>query len=164
MKKTSVISTLTLIMIFLMSSIAQAQRAPLPVPVIITLTPEIQLCDDGRINTNLCEPVAIYPIVDEDDIHMVIYNVESGDDEGELSLFVDAEILSGVPDDNEYPIELARSTDNFAILYWMPDGNYVVSAGPDFEGKVFLFTFSEFPSQVPTVVTYFSDTNELAIP
>ncbi len=121
-------------------------------------------CDDGRININLCEPVAIYPVMDDEGVHMVVYNVERGDDIGEFAFFVDAETLSDVREDTLYPVEIARSEDDFAILYWMPEGHYQVNAGPDFEGKVFTFAFEHFPGQIPTVTTYFSATNEIVTP
>lgn len=110
-------------------------------------------CDDGRININLCEPVAIYPIFSDEGVHMVVYNTERGDDIGEFAFFVDAEILNNVTRDDNFTIELGRSEDNFAVLNWTVDNHYQVVAGPDYEGKFFIFEFAEFPFEIPTITT-----------
>lgn len=114
-----------------------------------------QICDDGRVNINLCEPIAIYPIFDVDGVHMVIYNVERGDDIGEFALYLDADDLSLVPYNSNQAIELGRSRDNFVVVYWLPSNEYQINAGPDHEGKVFVYRFSTFP-QLPTVSTFYA--------
>lgn len=124
---------------------------------IVTDTVElVSICDDGRMNINLCEPIAIYPIYDDEGTHIVIYNVERGDDIGEFALFLSADDLTDVPDSLEVPIELARSQDGFVTVYYLPSNEYQINVGPDDEGKVFVYRFTTIP-QLPVIDSFFAD-------
>lgn len=125
---------------------------PTPEP---TPTPITSPCDDGRINTNVCEPVAIYLNQDDDGgINIEVWDVRKGDDIGEFGFFVPADELEALPDDPEEPIQVAQMDDGFATLYYLPSGEYQVNAGPDYEGKFFEFRFDLFLDVQPEVSTF----------
>lgn len=114
---------------------------------------EKSACADGRINFIACEPVAIYPVQDNDGWAMNVWIVERGDPIGRPGFFVSAEELAGLPTNPDTPILVAESEDGFTQLYWLPSNEYQVNAGPDYEGKVFTFRFQRFPGQLPTLTT-----------
>lgn len=114
---------------------------------------EKSACADGRINFIACEPVAIYPVQDDDGWAMNVWIVERGDPIGRPGFFVSAEELAGLPANPDAPILVAESEDGFTQLYWLPSNEYQVNAGPDYEGKVFAFCFKSFPGQLPTLTT-----------
>jgi hypothetical protein len=117
------------------------------------------MCDDGRTNINLCEPLAVYPVESDDGIGMVIYAVTRGDDIGDWMLYVPAEDMAQL---GEGQCLLATSGDGFVTVFWM-NGTMLVYAGPDDEGKVFVFIYHSFPG-VPSFETYFGSAPDLAFP
>jgi hypothetical protein len=113
------------------------------------------LCPDGRINEFDCEPVAIYPVRDEDRYGIEVWIIEAEEKGiGRFGFFVSSADLDALPDNPEAPILVAESKDGFAKLYKLPTGELQVNAGPDYEGKMFVFTLEDFPNTYPTVNTY----------
>jgi hypothetical protein len=111
------------------------------------------LCDDGRINYNDCEPVAIYPVNDEGSHGIEVWIVDTSP-VGRFGFFVSAQDLDALPENPAAPIKIASSKDGFATLYKLPSGEYQVNAGPDKEGKTFIFRFDGLPpGEYPTVTT-----------
>lgn len=133
-----------------------------PVTVNCEEPPAESACADGRLNTNLCEPVAIYPIFtsDADVPGLSIWGTRvdriDNNPGGEFLFFVPGAELQDLPDNPEESILIEESDDGFARLYKLPDGQFLVQAGPDFEGKVFNFYFDDLASgNVPTITTFF---------
>jgi hypothetical protein len=108
-----------------------------------------EMCDDGRSNTNLCEPIAIYPIETGDGIGIDIWDTRRTGSRGQL-LYVAAEELDTLPETN---CELGQSADGFVSMISL-GGHIVVIAGPDDENKTFIFFFEEFPG-LPVTDTMF---------
>lgn len=139
-------------------SVGQANASSRPVAVSCTegedgLRP---YCPDGRINYRDCEPVAIYPVQDEDGVGILVYVVKREDKGvGEFGFFVSFAELNALPENPEEPILIAETDDGFAQLYKLPSGEYQVNAGPDDEGKVFEFRFSIIPGEYPEIETWF---------
>ena len=120
--------------------------------------PYTELCDDGRTNTNLCEPIAIYPIETDDGIGMVIWDARRTGSEGQL-LYIPAETMAGLTDAS---CLLGASADGFAQVVWL-GGSMVIFAGPDDENKTFIFYYQQsFPS-LPSTDTFFGGV-ELNLP
>ena len=114
------------------------------------------ICDDGRININLCEPIAIYPTSDDEGVHMTVMIFEHGAPDSRFGFFVSAQQLASLPRTQPHPMmRVAQSQDGFAVLYWLASNEYQINAGPDFEGKTFVFRFAVFPNQTPIVETFF---------
>jgi hypothetical protein len=112
--------------------------------------PYVELCADGRTNTNLCEPIAIYPIETDDGVGIAIWDTRRTGSEGEL-LYIAAEELVGLPDTS---CLLGASADGFAQVVWL-GGSMVIFAGPDDENKTFIFYYqTSFPS-IPAPDTLF---------
>ncbi|MEO1644689.1 MAG: hypothetical protein AAFR67_05845, partial [Chloroflexota bacterium] len=67
--------------------------------------------------------------------------------QGSFSLYVAAETLSGALDaGTDVFCQIAVSADERTGVYLLPDGQFIVVHGPDFEQKFFIFTFETFPS------------------
>jgi len=102
----------------------------------------VSQCDDGRLNILTCEPVAIYPTVDEEGVGLQLWVYRRGADFATPSYFASpqdlAEAQAAIGD---APLEIGSTPDGFATLYLLPSGEYQVNAGPDEEGKVFVFRF-----------------------
>jgi hypothetical protein len=108
-----------------------------------------EMCDDGRTNTNLCEPVAIYPIETDDGIGINIWDARRTGTEGEL-LYISAEQRAQL---STASCIMGKSKDGFVIMVWLGDALRVY-AGPDDENKTFIFIYKTFPS-LPTFETFF---------
>ena len=120
--------------------------------------PYTELCDDGRTNTNLCEPIAIYPIETDDGIGMAIWDARRTGSEGQL-VYIPAETMAGLTDAS---CLLGASADGFAQVVWL-GGSIVIFAGPDDENKTFIFYYQlSFPS-LPSADTFFGGV-ELNLP
>jgi hypothetical protein len=117
--------------------------------------PVPRFCDDGRININLCEPIAIYPTPDDSGVNMTVMIFEHGAPESRFGFFVSAQQLANLPRTPHQTMKVAQSRDGFAVLYWLASNEFQINAGPDFEGKTFVFRFSVFPNQTPIVETFF---------
>jgi hypothetical protein len=106
------------------------------------------VCADGRINEE-CDIVAIYPIEDDDGIHIQVWYVLPDDSaNGQFAFMLYADELDALPDNPDEAILIASSSDDFVKLYWMPDNTYQINAGPDSEGKIRVFVFDTFPGTV----------------
>jgi len=116
--------------------------------------PLIQMCADGRTNTNLCDPLAIYPVESDDGTGMVIYRIprDSGDI-GEFEVYISAEDLDSLPDKVDKACTIAASDDGYVVVYLLDTGEIQVNTGPDEENKFFVFRYENFP-EVPQVETY----------
>lgn len=120
-------------------------------------SPLIELCDDGRTNKNLCEPIAIYPVESDDGVGMVIYHIpRDSDDVGIFKVYIAAEDLDRLPDEVAEACTIATSADGLVGVYLLPDGAIQVQIGPDEEYKYFVYRYESFPS-LPEVETYFGD-------
>jgi hypothetical protein len=116
--------------------------------------PPSRLCDDGRINYNNCDKVAIYPVADEDSYGLEVWIVDDGNTPS-FGFFVSAARLDRLPDKPTHNIRIAISKDRRTALYKLTTGEYQVNYGPDAEGKVFVYTFSGLPpTDYPTVTTF----------
>lgn len=122
----------------------------------------LKLCDDGRANTNLCDPLAIYPVETDDGVGMVIYRTtrENGG-VGEFEIYISAEELANLPDKVDQACTIAASEDGYVVVYLLDTGEIQVNTGPDEENKFFVFRFENFPDE-PVVETYFG-TDKLPI-
>jgi hypothetical protein len=109
--------------------------------------PYHELCNDGRANKNLCEPVAIYPIETDDGIGITVWDTRRTGSRGQL-LYLAAEELASL---TQNICVLSTSEDNFVSVFSF-SGDIVVIAGPDDESKSFIFYFKEFPS-IPAIDT-----------
>ncbi|HEX2908338.1 MAG TPA: hypothetical protein VHO69_15810 [Phototrophicaceae bacterium] len=110
-------------------------------------------CRDKRINQYNCEPVAIYPVKTDAGYDLVVYRITAAS-QGVFQFSVSAAELAALPDHPETPRLVAAAADNFTKLYWLPSNEYLIIAGPDFEGKMFEFIFSKFPGEEPRLRTY----------
>ncbi len=112
-------------------------------------------CADGRLNYYDCEPLAIYPVMDEGSYGVQVWIVEAEQQgAGRFGFFVSSQDLDALPDNPEEPILVAESDDGFARFYKLPSGELQFVGGPDYEGKYFVFRFENFPNQYPEVSTY----------
>jgi hypothetical protein len=112
-------------------------------------------CADGRLNYNDCEPLAIYPVNDEGSYGVQVYIVEAEDKGmGRFGFFVFSADLDALPDNPETPILVAESEDGFVRLFKLPSGELQFVGGPDYEGKYFVFRFTDFPTTYPQVSTF----------
>jgi hypothetical protein len=107
--------------------------------------PYIEMCADGRSNTNLCEPIAIYPIETDDGTGITIWDTRRTGSRGQL-LYIAAEELDNLPETN---CELGQSADGYVTMISL-NGHIVIIAGPDDENKTFIFFFEEFPGSPVT--------------
>lgn len=115
----------------------------------------VPVCPDGRLNAFDCEPVAIYPVFDEDSYGIEIWIVKADENGvGRFGFFVSSVDLDALPENPKEPILVAESEDGFVKLYKLPTGELQVNAGPDHEGKIFVFTLEDFPNVYPSVSTY----------
>jgi LysM repeat protein len=81
---------------------------------------------------------------------------EHGAPDSRFGFFVSAPQLASLPRTQPHPtLRVAQSQDGFAVLYWLDSNEYQINAGPDFEGKTFVFRFAIFPNQTPIVETFF---------
>ena len=99
-----------------------------------------EMCADGRSNTNLCEPIAIYPIETDDGVGITIWDTRRTGSRGQL-LYIAAEELDNLPQTN---CELGQSADGYVTMISL-NGHIVIIAGPDDENKTFIFFFEDFP-------------------
>jgi hypothetical protein len=110
-----------------------------------------QMCDDGRANTNLCEPIAIYPIETDDGTGITIWDTRRTGSRGQL-VYLAAEELANLPENN---CILGQSSDGYVTVIVL-GGHIVIIAGPDDENKTFIFFFEEFPGS-PVTDTMFGE-------
>jgi hypothetical protein len=111
-------------------------------------TPAVVVCDDGRLNT-ACDLVAIYALEDFEGTHMQVWYVLPGDgSNGQFAFMLYQDELDALPDNPDEPMLIASSEDNFVNLYWLPDNSFMLTAGPDAEGKTRVFTFTTFPGEI----------------
>ncbi|MGJ3237710.1 MAG: hypothetical protein ACFE0Q_03290 [Anaerolineae bacterium] len=122
----------------------------------------IEQCADGRLNANLCEPLAIYPVISDDGVGLTIYEIPRGSDVGVFQLYVDAERLSDLPDTDEV-CTIDASADGSVVVYLLPTGEIQVNAGPDDDDKVFVYRF-ETLSGLPEIETYSASTTPTILP
>lgn len=129
---------------------------PAPSPTATTFVDTvtaIKQCNDGRLNIYMCEPLAIYAVDYDGEDGMVSYFIYWGNDFGHFAFEITPEELAALPTDVEEVCVIASSANGLAVAYLLPSGEIQVNAGPDNEGKVFIYRFSEFPS-IPDVDTY----------
>lgn len=84
--------------------------------------------NDGRVEPYAADHV-IYPSAD---------GIKVYTDEGELVLFIPAEIIEaiGIPEGQEAASLLGELSGSYVQIYRLSDGRFQVLVGPDFEGKV----------------------------
>lgn len=118
-------------------------------------SPVPRLCDDTRTNINLCEPLAIYPIYNEDgSIDLVAYEIHPETAEGDYAFDIPAYQLTHLPDVEE-PCTITSSANGKAFAYLIPIVNGVmlqINYYPDHEGKMFIYQYPMFP-MMPIIET-----------
>lgn len=117
----------------------------------------IQLCGDGRTNINVCEPLAIYPLVSEAGTGMIIYSTPRGSNFGVFELAIPAEALQALPTAISEACVVDASDDGDVVVYLLTTGEIQINIGPDEEGKVFVFRYAAFPGQ-PELETFIGET------
>lgn len=110
-------------------------------------------CHDNRINRYNCGPVAIYPVATDAGYDLVVYQI-TPTGQGVFLFSVSAGDLAALPSHPAAPVLVAADPNGFAALYWLPSNEYQIVAGPDDEGKMFKFIFTEFPGEEPRLITY----------
>lgn len=111
-------------------------------------------CDDGRINFNHCDKIAIYLVNDEDGIGLQVLIVDHlivprG------AIFVSAAELDALPDNPARNTLIAQSKDGLVKFYKLAGGEYQINYGPDADNKVFVFRWTGMPpATYPDVSTY----------
>ena len=114
-------------------------------------------CEDGRTTSNLCEPLAIYSLISDDGIGMIIYSTPRGVNVGTFALYIAAEDFDALPADIETSCVIAASDDNRVVAYLLPTGEIEVNHGPDEDGRVFIYRYTGFPS-LPVIDATVSET------
>jgi hypothetical protein len=130
----------------------------------IDCVPEPPACPDGRLNTTLCEPLAIYPVDSEDGVGITIYKVSRGSDIGEFMLYVPAEVFDSLPDEVAENCTIASSENGEVVVYLLSSGQYQINIGPDEEGKVFAFIFDDWRSAPVRMDSYISSMTPEILP
>ena len=109
-------------------------------------------CPDNRLNGNLCEPIAIYAAIDDDGSYFItVYQSAPEAEIGKLLFELTSDEIAAASAG-----EIIDSASNgFAKAYLDGAGNIIFEAGPDFEGKIFYFSFplDSFPYSYPNVST-----------
>jgi hypothetical protein len=111
-------------------------------------------CDDGRINFNHCDKIAIYLVNDEDGVGLQVLIVDHlivprG------AIFVSAAELDALPDNPARNTLIAQSKDGLVKFYKLAGGEYQINYGPDANNKVFVFRWTGMPpAAYPDVSTY----------
>lgn len=111
-------------------------------------------CDDGRINYNHCDKIAMYAMSDEGGFGLDVLIVDHlivprG------AIFVSAAELDALPDNPARNILIATSPDGLVRFYKLAGGEYQVNYGPDEDNKVFVFRWTGLPpAAYPNVTTY----------
>jgi len=126
--------------------------SPTSLPAVDTVM-AIRRCNDGRLNIFMCEPLAIYAIDYDGEDGMVTYFIHRGADIGRFAFEITPEEFHALPENVEETCVIAASANGLATAYLLPSGVIQVNAGPDEEGKFFVYRFTEFPS-IPAVSTY----------
>lgn len=112
-------------------------------------------CTDGRLTYTLCQPLVIYPVESDDGVGMTIYLVSRGSDVGQFMLYIPAETFEALPDEIPANCTIDSSEDGRVVVYRLTSGEYQVSVGPDEEGKVFAYIFTDLtsaPVRIDTVI------------
>lgn len=103
-------------------------------------------CTDGRLTYTLCQPLVVYPVISDDGVGMTIYLVSRGSDVGQFMLYIPAETFEALPDQVPANCTIDSSEDGRVVVYRLTSGEYQVSVGPDEEGKVFAYIFTDLTS------------------
>lgn len=112
-------------------------------------------CNDGRLNQNACEPIAIYSVISDDGVGMDVWAIDPETSVGTPSVYISAEELTSTQATGTTSrCAVAISSDGRTGVYLLAGGEIEVIRGPDFEDKYFVFTFETYPS-LPVVGTYF---------
>lgn len=108
-------------------------------------------CPDNRLNANQCEPIAIYASRDADGSYFItVYQSAPVEAVGTFLFELTSDEIAAASAGD------MLDSSAFAKAYIDASGNNIVfEAGPDFEGKIFYFTFplSSFPSALPLLST-----------
>lgn len=114
-------------------------------------------CDDGRINYNHCDKIAMYAMRDEDSFALDVLIVDHlvvprG------AIFVSAAELDALADKPVRNTLIAVSPDGLVKFYKLAGGEYQVNYGPDADNKVFVFRWKGLPpAAYPDVSTYIKE-------
>lgn len=130
----------------------------------IDCVPEPTGCEDERLNSNLCEPLAVYPIESETGVDIAIYKVSRGSDVGEFMLYLPAELFASLPDEVAENCTIASSDNGEVVVYRLSSGQYQINIGPDEEGKVFAYIFNDWLSAPVRVDSYISGETPAILP
>ncbi len=102
--------------------------------------------NDGRLNNyDPGAPVAIYGVDFGNGIGLHIYRNSNEDNQviGRLGLIVTPEDIASVPEKPEQNTVIKRSKDGSIALYRLTTGEFQINVGPDFEGKIYVFIFTQ---------------------
>ena len=108
---------------------------------------------DGRLTFALCQPLVVYPVASESGNGWSIYLVRRGAEDGEFMLHVSPETLAALPDDVAENCTIASSPNGEVVVYLLTSGQYLISTGPDEEGKVFTYLFNRVGSPPVSIST-----------
>ena len=97
--------------------------------------------DDGRLNPDAAAPAAFYA---PDDGSLQVYGIDA-QSHGYLAIYISSDEVAALPASPEENLKIAESDDGKIALYKLTTGEYQVNAGPDFEGKVFVYIFGNDP-------------------
>lgn len=118
--------------------------------------PILSLCEDGRLTNTLCDPLVVYNVVSDDGIGIVIYTSERGGiNVAEFQLYIPAETFDALENSSQN-CTIASSDDGSVVVYLLASGEYQIDTGPDEEGKVFSYIFTDLISSPTSINTYFS--------
>lgn len=108
---------------------------------------------DGRLTFALCQPLVVYPLVSEGGNGWTIYLVRRGAEGGEFIMHLPAETFAALPDEVATNCTIASSDSGEVVVYLLTSGQYLISIGPDEEGKVFTYLFNRLSSPPVSIET-----------
>lgn len=111
---------------------------------------------DGRLTAALCQPLVVYPLTTEGGAGWTVYLFRRGAESGEFIMNIPAETFAALPAQVAANCTIASSSSGEVVAYKLTSGQYLISTGPDEEGKVFTYLFEGLSSPPVSIDTYVS--------
>ena len=111
---------------------------------------------DGRLTYALCQPLVVYPLASDVGTGWTVYLFRRGAEDGEFVFDIPAQTFAALPDEVPQNCTIASSPSGEVVAYLLSSGQYLISTGPDEEGKVFSYLFDNVnaaPVNIETSVT-----------